>query len=39
MSDDDIDSSVGLDAEKEAGVVDWTDFGSFEVLFYSGYLS
>ncbi|MCP9257834.1 BMA-RBG-2 [Dirofilaria immitis] len=29
--DDDDNSNVGMDAENEAGVADWTDFGSFDV--------
>uniref|UniRef100_A0A8R1TPJ0 Rab3-GAP regulatory subunit N-terminal domain-containing protein n=1 Tax=Onchocerca volvulus TaxID=6282 RepID=A0A8R1TPJ0_ONCVO len=32
MTDDDSDdSSAGMDTENEAGVADWTDFGSFDV--------
>ncbi|VBB25543.1 unnamed protein product [Acanthocheilonema viteae] len=32
MSGNDNDSSGEMDTENEAGVVDWTDFGSFDVV-------
>lgn len=32
MSDNDNDSCDGMDTENEAGVVDWADFGSFDVV-------
>ncbi|EJW78275.1 hypothetical protein WUBG_10814 [Wuchereria bancrofti] len=31
ISDDENDSIAGMDTEDEAGIVDWTNFGSFDV--------
>lgn len=33
MNSDDNDSNAEMDTENEAGVADWSDFGSFDVIY------